>query len=1215
MNKVISSVLSILGFLVGILLLISSLLTSEKSLKFFLNLNQDSYVDFVLHDSHWHPYKPSIEIDTFSIIRVEQESKFLEIKELKMEFNLFFPFRGNLIESLYAKGMNLLIYAPSNDDQANLNDLWLYASSIKNIEIDEFFIMDSSNSSNGLKGMFSSITLQSGDSKARFSAKNTNGGNLDFRMNSIAGSTSLKDYKGFLSASNFSLNQGITSQLCLSCPGGTLDSKVWFTLIDLNLVKFLGDIKFKSDSSIDFIKSINARIELEDEKNNVFRISSFINEDPSNNAPEIFTSMATDAATFFIPEIELGEDKFINKFQHLFYIPEDLLLKGYINNLILSFHDTLQFKANFEDLSLESNELSISGLEGNIQYDPDVTRLNINTPYLQVDLGTLFNSPIIFNDLSSELDLKLIDKKISISDSAFQATYKRTLIKGQINLFPSPIDNSGDLSFKIASNELDYLDALSLFPNLNYTRLTKTWLQNSISCGALQEVLFIYRGPIDNQYNDSSLSFLSQGLLEDSCLNINDVSIRNIDLVAKINNSTFLGEVLDGDLYGSEIKGTIRTFKDNNNYKLELKGNSKGPLLTILRLSNLTQIFDASEESGEHSTTFYFTSPLSSSFKLLGGNAGLILGTKIKDGNFKNPNTGLFFSDLYSSVEYDSFHGVKDGFASIKINDTPVKFDIRKGEENGSYNTQLVADDIFSVKRILSSFNIKEEIRGSSRFKIKLTLPSFIKQEPFIDPEIEVLSNLAGISINLPDPFTKSEDSKVDFRLAFKSFLNKPPQLGFKYGDLLRGKFNFLNNTTEGFVIAGKKKQSVSIVDEQILLVGELQKLDLGSLISLGIFEEEGSGNFYIKDLLVEETNFSNLSLSKTRFKSSRTKQGIEYKFINDDLSGILLVPENNQRNLSFKFDFIKINQSSSGSKDSFLYLYNGISDEFDFSAEKIFFNGKNYGNWEFSIFPENNQLALNGIKGTYGRWSLKNTNQGISSLRIVKNSIGWTTSLKTNIYSGSPEKAMIQIGIKPNFELDTLSLDADLFWNNLPWLFDYNSITGEISTNLEGLTIKNSEDLEATNNVLRLVNIFNITDSFEKVTNLDFRKLYKRGFSADSVKGKFRVTDKSFQIIEPILLKSGSSQFNWTGEISRDKKGNLDRLNLEVIMTLPLREYLPAYALVLGGPITAGVVYIAGKAFERNLDKLSSGKWIIKGNISEPETEFDGWFEDSTEE
>ena len=137
---------------------------------------------------------------------------------------------------------------------------------------------------------------------------------------------------------------------------------------------------------------------------------------------------------------------------------------------------------------------------------------------------------------------------------------------------------------------------------------------------------------------------------------------------------------------------------------------------------------------------------------------------------------------------------------------------------------------------------------------------------------------------------------------------------------------------------------------------------------------------------------------------------------------------------------------------------------------------------------------------------------------------------------------------------------------------------------------------------------------SFEKVTNLDFRKLYKRGFNADSVSGVFRITNENLEIKKPIVVKSGSSQFSWTGKISRDKKGNLDNLNLEVIMTLPLREYLPAYALVLGGPITAGVVYIAGKAFERNLDKVSSGKWIIEGNISEPKTEFDGWFEESNE-
>ena len=62
--------------------------------------------------------------------------------------------------------------------------------------------------------------------------------------------------------------------------------------------------------------------------------------------------------------------------------------------------------------------------------------------------------------------------------------------------------------------------------------------------------------------------------------------------------------------------------------------------------------------------------------------------------------------------------------------------------------------------------------------------------------------------------------------------------------------------------------------------------------------------------------------------------------------------------------------------------------------------------------------------------------------------------------------------------------------------------------------------------------------------------------------------------------------------------------------MTLPIKEYLPAYALILGGPVTAGMVYIAGKVFERPLNKLSSGKWRVSGNVKEFKAEFIEWFE-----
>ena len=195
---------------------------------------------------------------------------------------------------------------------------------------------------------------------------------------------------------------------------------------------------------------------------------------------------------------------------------------------------------------------------------------------------------------------------------------------------------------------------------------------------------------------------------------------------------------------------------------------------------------------------------------------------------------------------------------------------------------------------------------------------------------------------------------------------------------------------------------------------------------------------------------------------------------------------------------------------------------------------------------------------------------------------------------------------------MDTIFVETNVSWQSLPWEFDYAEVLGDVYIEVEGLLIKNREDLQAQNNILRLVNIFNVTDSFEKVTNLDFRKLYKSGFSADNVKGDMLLTKDSIRLQKPLIFKSGSSEFKWKGVIGRDQKGYLDSLALEVTMTLPIREYLPAYAFLLGGPITAGVVYIAGKAFERNLDQISSGSWSITGTLQDPKTDFNGWFEES---
>ena len=94
------------------------------------------------------------------------------------------------------------------------------------------------------------------------------------------------------------------------------------------------------------------------------------------------------------------------------------------------------------------------------------------------------------------------------------------------------------------------------------------------------------------------------------------------------------------------------------------------------------------------------------------------------------------------------------------------------------------------------------------------------------------------------------------------------------------------------------------------------------------------------------------------------------------------------------------------------------------------------------------------------------------------------------------------------------------------------------------------------------------------------------------------------------MTFKSSSGEFKWDGYVLRDASGKFTEIDFNVVMTLPLRDYLPAYALILGGPLSAVGVYIAGRTFKRPLNKLSSGKWRVWGDLDEIKAEFVEWFE-----
>ena len=197
------------------------------------------------------------------------------------------------------------------------------------------------------------------------------------------------------------------------------------------------------------------------------------------------------------------------------------------------------------------------------------------------------------------------------------------------------------------------------------------------------------------------------------------------------------------------------------------------------------------------------------------------------------------------------------------------------------------------------------------------------------------------------------------------------------------------------------------------------------------------------------------------------------------------------------------------------------------------------------------------------------------------------------------------------NFLAGASNFNLDINWEGLPSQFDVNKIQGNLSFRVDDFVTKEDEsDFIGSSDLLKLISLFNVSNTFGDLTNINFKEKFNKGFQADRVEGSLGFKRDQIKTSSPIVFKSGSGEFKWDGFIQKTKEGEFDNLDFDIVITLPLREYLSAYALILGGPVTAATVFIAGKAFKKPLNKLSSGKWKITGTIEDPITEFVEWFE-----
>ncbi|MFL2698148.1 MAG: AsmA-like C-terminal region-containing protein [Gammaproteobacteria bacterium] len=1212
---------------------ISRWIIEEGASKFFnaeiINLN---------FESEWHPFVPTIIINNLEIQLEESQKIDLTLEGIKINVDLlrFITFSPYLDLKINKGIFNQIPIVPITYEDGTSSIL----NHLSRVDISDFRILQEDKSINlRIDRLFINE-----NSEIYLNLDDGSGGRLVLSISQSQTFKTNKYLEGFLNIQNLDLKiankLGLIDSLNTT---GRITSTYWLTFINNQLSFLEGNFGIKGIELLSSSDELTGLVSLEIDESNRFLSLLDLKLDSDNQVfeiPSAFVSLNNNFPQIQIPYIRTTENTLAKKVANL----SSLSLKGSLRDVLISFGSGRpEFQGIFEDISIfdHKDRFSIKGINGFGRSENGNIAIKVDSPEINITTKDFFEQDVNVFDLKGDVIVSLRNGFTSYYSENLSFRKGGDLINGRFSHYIS--DKINDLSLKITTPNNKIEDLKVLFPINASTQGIKSFINESISCGSLKDSYLLYRGSMNNS-KSSTQNFQMFLNLEEGCFSIPSLSLNKISFFGEINSSSLKGKILSSDFLGSQLEAEINIDPFEERNELSVTGSFKGPLESYVSYANTewSSLDFLTDISGSQKTKFTLKTDLGYEFKTNTKDLFFTLNSRIINGSFNLISPDIEISRINSTVNFDNKAGIENSFLDLRLNSEPLRFKVISHNNNFLLESRAT----LSTRNILDSLGLGLlEIEGNSNFLINASFPYSVRKSPFL----KVSSSLRGTEFNFNKDLKKLKSEEVDFNLA--SHFNKDSILvNFNLEDDIEGKLILQNNEIYGLLIINPKDPLSRATKEEIgklKITGVLSELRIDEFF--GVNNQNGiqfPKYIYVDDLLIKSPVLGDFKLEPTILDLERKDNFYFLNLTSSQIRGQLYFSTSPSQGLIVDLDHISFNVLEDSSLiniwDSFP---SSIHFPIAFSSKEVVLNNEFFGSWSFDLTIKEDLISFENLSASFGEFKIGYQNR-FSEIKLKENPFNingnsqdsrnidkfieqgsWSIPSETNLYlsrnrkkpktnfSGiiSTDNLTSALGLEysgSNIQAGNLLLLLDLSWEDYPEKLDLDLLKGRAEFRLDDLTLSEvSDDLSSANNILRLIRVFNVADTFGGLTDI-FSKPFRRGFYADRMEAFINIDPQKIETYKPMTFKSGSGEFKWDGYVSRDSQGNFSEIDFEIIMTLPLRDYLPAYALLLGGPLSAGVVYVAGKAFKRPLNKLSSGKWRVWGNIDDIKAEFIEWFE-----
>jgi uncharacterized protein (TIGR02099 family) len=475
-------------------------------------------------------------------------------------------------------------------------------------------------------------------------------------------------------------------------------------------------------------------------------------------------------------------------------------------------------------------------------------------------------------------------------------------------------------------------------------------------------------------------------------------------------------------------------------------------------------------------------------------------------------------------------------------------------------------------------------------------------------------SSLAGISLDLPEPWGKTADSQRQLQLDL-SVAGEGSELAvtLEGGLVARLALAGPGSTENGLQAAGIAfgQQQLPLEPGEFRLGGQLEHADVEqwrSFYSSYLSPEAGAGGtaqaplalrLAIPDLRVEQLQWRGSELGAVAMQLAEQDGRRRASVQTDWLRGEWLSPAAATEQASLHISHLDLDWLAS--------LELAPSDREDIlevpamavRVEGLQRAGQLLGELAFELRSDGPDLHADLITGELAGLQLLPEQPGRFSWRQGPDS---RSSIQASPQFGNLAGTLEKFGYQNVIETESGHFDVALEWPGAPQDFSLESARGSVRVDIrEGHF---PEVSAGTSGTLRVVSILNLA---EIVQQLSLSHMFESGIPFNTIEGEAVLGGGTIEV-QDMDVQGGASSFQFSG-VSEVASQSLDG---ELVVTLPVANNLPwVAALTAGLPVAAGV-FVLSKLFESQVNRLTSLVYTTTGSWDQPVVKFDRVFDDS---